>query len=307
MAKRVTIFGGSGFVGRYIVRRLADAGWQVRVAARDLAAAAIVDELSGAEAVACNITDDAQVAAALDGAEAAINCVGTFDKSGVNNFDAIQHQGAARIARLAAVAGVARMVHISAIGADAKGATLYARSKGLGEAAVRQHMPDAVILRPSVVFGPEDDFFNRFAAMAKTSPAIPLVGAGAKFQPVYVDDVAAAAAMAAEGKVAAGIYELGGPEAASFHDLMVRMLGVIERRRAVVGLPLPLGQLMGWGFDLLGAVSQGLIKGPITLDQAKSLKVDNVVTPGAKSFADLGITPTPMEAILPGYLAKYRP
>ncbi|MEL7460612.1 MAG: complex I NDUFA9 subunit family protein [Pseudomonadota bacterium] len=309
MSNLATIYGGSGFVGRYIARRLAKAGWRVRVAVRRPNEAMFVrtyGTVGQVEPVLCNIRNDASVAAAMDGANAVINCVGTFDKGGKNNFDAVQHLGAERIARLAAAAGVARMVHISAIGADAQGPTLYAKSKGLGEEGVREHMPGAVILRPSVIFGPEDEFFNRFAGMTRTSPFIPLVGASAKFQPVYVDDVAAAAENGVLGS-AAGVYELGGPEVATFRSLIEDMLKIVRRRRLVLGLPLWVGRIMGWGFDLLGTLSGGLIKGPITLDQAKSLAVDNIVSDGAKTLADLGIEATAKEAILDEYLWRFRP
>ncbi|MEL6840693.1 MAG: complex I NDUFA9 subunit family protein [Pseudomonadota bacterium] len=309
MSNLATIYGGSGFVGRYIARRLAKAGWRVRVAVRRPNEAMFVrtyGTVGQVEPVLCNIRNDASVAAAMDGANAVINCVGTFDKGGKNNFDAVQHLGAERIARLAAAAGVARMVHISAIGADAQGPTLYAKSKGLGEEGVREHMPGAVILRPSVIFGPEDEFFNRFAGMTRTSPFIPLVGASAKFQPVYVDDVAAAAEKGVLGS-AAGVYELGGPEIATFRSLIEDMLKIVRRRRLVLGLPLWVGRIMGWGFDLLGTLSGGLIKGPITLDQAKSLAVDNIVSDGAKTLADLGIEATAKEAILDEYLWRFRP
>ena len=243
----------------------------------------------------------------MEGADAVVNCVGTFDKGGNNNFDAVQHLGAERIARLAASSGVGKMVHISAIGADSAGNTLYAKSKGLGEEGVLLHMPDATILRPSVIFGPEDDFFNRFAGMTRLSPFLPLVGASAKFQPVYVDDVASAAEASIIEAVEPGIYELGGPEIATFRELMQKMLDVVRRRRIILSIPLWVGRIMGWGFDLLSSISGGLIKGPITLDQAKSLKADNVVSSGTKTLSDLGISPTSLETVLEEYLWRFRP
>ncbi|MEL7027496.1 MAG: NAD-dependent epimerase/dehydratase family protein [Pseudomonadota bacterium] len=297
MAKRATIFGGSGFVGSYIARRLVAAGWNVRVAERN------PRNDPDTTAVVANITDDRSVAAAVEGADAVVNCVGTFDKGGANSFEAIQHRGAERIAKLSSEAGVKRLVHISSIGADPKGASAYARSKGQGETAVLQHMPEAVILRPSVIFGPEDEFFNRFAAMTKMSPFLPLVGAGARFQPVYVDDVAEAAAKAVLGEAAPGIYELGGPDVASFEELMDQMMSTVGRRRTVLPIPLPIGNLMGWGFDILRGLSGGLIKGPITQDQARSLASDNIVSTGAKSFVDLGIEPTAIGDVIPSYLS----
>ncbi|HHC29832.1 MAG TPA: complex I NDUFA9 subunit family protein, partial [Rhodobacterales bacterium] len=215
MSKLVTIYGGSGFVGRYIGYRMARAGWRVRVAVRRPNEALFVrtyGTVGQVEPVLCNIRDDASVARAMEGAQAVVNCVGTFDKGGKNNFDAVQHEGAERIARLAAAEGVAHMVHLSAIGADPASDTLYAQSKGLGEESVLQHMPNAVILRPSVIFGQEDQFFNRFAGMTRFSPVLAVVGADTKFQPVFVDDVAAAAYLGATGAARPGIYELGGPD-----------------------------------------------------------------------------------------------
>lgn len=308
MTKLVTIYGGSGFVGRYIARRLAAAGWRVRVAVRRPNEALFVRPYGApgqVEPVLCNIRDDASVAAAMQGADAVVNCVGTFDARGKNNFDAVQAQGAERIARLAGAAGVARMVHLSAIGADAGSASTYGQTKAMGEAGVLRYMPQAMILRPSVIFGPEDQFFNRFAGMALTSPAIPVVGGSVRFQPVYVDDVAQAAVMGVTG-MAQGVYELGGPDVESFADLMRRMLAVIERRRAVVVLPFWLARIMAWGADLANRLTFGLTPMPITPDQVRSLGRDNVVAPDARGFADLGITPVAMAAVLPEYLWRFR-
>ncbi|MDF0601149.1 complex I NDUFA9 subunit family protein [Psychromarinibacter sp. C21-152] len=310
MSKLVTIFGGSGFIGRYIARRLARKGWRVRVACRRPETAGFVRTygvVGQVEPIFCNIRDDDSVRGALHSADAVVNCVGTFDAKGKNNFDAIQHEGAARIARLAKEQSVARMVHISAIGADAESESGYARTKAEGEAAVLEHMPDAVILRPSVVFGPEDAFFNRFAKMTRISPFLPLFGAETRFQPVYVDDVAAAAVMGATGRAAPGVYELGGPEAASFRDLMKQMLSVIMRRRLVIGFPFWVGAIAGWMSDLMTSATLGVISGPVTGDQIKQLKADNVVSEDAHGFEALGISPTSMDAILPEYLWAYRP
>jgi NADH dehydrogenase len=259
------------------------------------------------EPVACNIRDDASVRAASVEADAVVNCVGILAPDGRNTFDAVQAEGATRIARLAAENGVQRMVHVSAIGADAKSASLYQRSKAAGEAGVLEHMPRAVILRPSLVFGPEDQFFNRFAKMARSSPLLPVVGAGTRFQPVFVDDVAAAAMAAVEGDAAPGIYELGGPEVQTFRELMETMLALIERRRLIVSVPIWAGHAMGMGFDLLNRLSLGLISGPVTRDQVRNLAVDNVVAPGARTLADLGVRATAMEAELPDYLWRFRP
>lgn len=310
MSKLVTIYGGSGFVGRYIARRMAIEGWRVRVAVRRPNEAMFVRPygvVGQVEPVLCNIRDDESVRLVMKGADAVVNCVGTFDKGGKNSFEAVQDKGATRIARIAAEEGVAHLVHLSAIGADADGGSLYARSKAAGEAGILAHFPHAVILRPSVVFGPEDQFFNRFAGLARLGPVLPVIGGRTRFQPVYVDDVARAAVMGVRGQAKAGIYELGGPDVASFHDLMVRMLGVIRRRRLVLDIPLWLGRIMGTVFDAVQAVTLGLVKGPVTLDQARSLSQDNVVTGRTMTFADLAIAPTSMDATLPEYLWRFRP
>lgn len=310
MSKLVTIYGGSGFVGRYIARRLAKAGWRVRVAVRRPNEAMHVKPygvVGQVEPVFCNIRDDASVRAVMTGADAVVNCVGTFDRKGRNNFDAVQHEGAARIARIAAEEGVQRMVHISAIGADSESASIYAQTKAKGERAILQAMPDAVILRPSVIFGPEDAFFNRFAGMTRFSPVLPVVGADTKFQPVYVDDVAHAAALAVEGKASPGIYELGGPDVNSFRELMEEMLEVIRRRRLIVNIPFRIAAIMAGAMEIGQVLSLGLIPPQITRDQVRSLRVDNVVSEGARGFADLGIRPTATEAVLPDYLWRFRP
>lgn len=309
MSKLVTIYGGSGFVGRYIAHRMARAGWRVRVAVRRPNEALFVrtyGTVGQVEPVLCNIRDDASVALAMEGADAVVNCVGTFDKGGKNNFDAVQHLGAERVARLAAAEGAKHLVHISAIGADVSGDTLYAQSKGKGEAAVLKHFPGAVILRPSVVFGTEDEFFNRFAGMTRMSPVLSIVGADTKFQPVFVDDVAAAAELGARGNAKPGIYELGGPDVKTFRELMQDMLAVIERRRIIFNIPFSIAKFMAWWFDLWQSLSGGLIKAPLTVDQVKSLAQDNVVSEGAQGFEALGLEPRAMETILPTYLWRFR-
>ena len=224
MSKLVTIFGGSGFVGRYTARRMAKEGWRVRVAVRRPNEALHVKPYGAVgqvEPVLCNVRDEGSVRAAMAGADAVVNCVGTFDRGGKNNFTAVQAEAPGRIARLAAEAGVESLVHLSAIGADVEGASLYAQSKGAGEAAVLAAFPTAMILRPSVIFGTEDQFFNRFAAMSRMGPLLPVVGAETRFQPVHVDDVAQAAVKGVLGQ-AYGVYELGGPEVATFRALMAR-------------------------------------------------------------------------------------
>lgn len=310
MTKIVTIFGGSGFVGRYIARRMAKEGWRVRVAVRRPNEAIFVRPYGTpgqVEPVLCNIRDDASVRSALAGADAVVNCVGTFDAGGKNSFQAVQADGAARIARIAAETGVGRMVHVSAIGAAVDAASAYGRSKAAGEAGVLAAMPGALILRPSIVFGTEDGFFNRFAGMARLGPVLPVVGAATRFQPVHVDDVAQAAVKGVLGQ-ASGVYELGGPDVESFRVLMQRMLRVIQRRRLIVNVPFIGAGVMAAVLDGVQAITLGLVhNGMITRDQVRSLRSDNVVTAGAKGLADLGIEPTAMEAVLPDYLWRYRP
>lgn len=311
MSKLVTIFGGSGFVGRYIARRMAKEGWRVRVAVRRPNEAIFVrpyGAVGQVEPILANIRDDASVAAAIAGADAVVNCVGVLTERGKNKFEAVQAEGAARIARLAAEAGVGQLVHLSAIGADAGSDSDYARTKAEGEAAVLNSFPGAVILRPSVIFGTEDEFFNRFAKMTKFGPVLPLVGGESRFQPVYVDDVAKAAVAGVLGQAAPGVYELGGPDVESLHDLMVKMLKVIRRRRLIVNLPFWVGSVMAFGFGAMQALTVGLIhNGILTRDQVRQLRRDNVVGEGAKGFADLGIEPTDMDAVLADYLWPYRP
>ncbi|MEM9717527.1 MAG: complex I NDUFA9 subunit family protein [Pseudomonadota bacterium] len=306
-----TVFGGSGFVGRYITYRLAKAGWAVRVAVRRPNDAIFVrsyGDVGQVEPILCNVRDEASTEAALKGADLVVNCVGILTETPKQKFEAVQAEAAGRIARLAAKNSVAKMVHISAIGANAKSDSDYAKSKGEGERLVMKHMKSAVIYRPSVVFGNEDEFFNRFAQMSKLSPFIPVVGADTKFQPVYVDDVAKAVEMAAVGTVEPGIYELGGPEIKTFRELMEKMLEEIQRRRLIVALPKPVARLMAFGFTVLEKASLGLFQNElITADQIKQLGRDNVVAKTAKGFDKLGITPTALGAVLPEYLYMYRP
>lgn len=309
MSKLVTIIGGSGFVGRYIARRMAKEGWRVRVAVRRPNEALFVKPYGAVgqvEPVQCNIRDEASLRAVIGGADAVVNCVGILNHSGKNTFDAVQAEGAGRVARIAAELGVAHLVQISAIGADAKSDSVYAQTKAKGEAAVLAAFPQAMILRPSIVFGNEDGFFNRFAAMSRMGPILPVVGANTRFQPVFVDDVAQAAVKGVQG--ATGTYELGGPEVETFRALMRRMLAVIQRRKLVVNVPFFVAGIMGGAFDLLQWITGGLVhNGLITRDQVANLRRDNVVADGAKGLADLGITPTAMDAVLPEYLWRYRP
>lgn len=311
MSKLVTIYGGSGFLGRYIARRLAQQGWRIRVAVRHPNEAMHVKPYGAVgqvEPVLCNIRDDASVRDMMQGADVVVNCVGTFDKTGRNSFDAVQHEGAGRVAKIAAEMGVSRLVHVSSIGADAGAKSEYSRSKALGEAAVLGHFPSAVILRPSVMFGTEDGFFNRFAAMTRWGPVLPLVGGSTAFQPVFVDDVAKAAVMAVEGETESGVYELGGPEVRTLDALIKQMLSTINRRRLVINLPFWIGGIMGFSLDMTQKISLGIFKNTIvTRDQVKSLRVDNVVSEDARTFADLGIEPVALSTVLPDYLWRFRP
>ena len=307
----VTIFGGSGFIGRYVTQRMARAGWRVRVAVRRPNEALFVrtyGAVGQVEPIQANIRDEASTRKAIAGADAVVNCVGILVEQGKQSFGAVQSEGAGRVARIAAEEGVSRLVQISAIGADAASDSRYGRTKAEGEAAVRAAFPGAVILRPSIVFGVEDQFFNRFAGMARLSPVLPLVSPDTKFQPVYVGDVAAAVEAAVGRDAAPGVYELGGPEVESFRDLMERMLAIIRRRRLIVALPGWVARMQAWAFDTAQRLSFGLVTNTlITRDQVTLLGRDNVVAPGSRGLADLEVAPTAMEAVLPEYLYSYRP
>ena len=307
----VTIFGGSGFVGRYIARRMAKRGWRVRVAVRRQNEAHFVrpyGDVGQVEPIQANIRDEASTRAAIVGADVVVNCVGILFEDSRQKFGGVQAEGAARIARLAAECGASKLIHLSAIGADADSDVAYARTKAEGEAAVLAAFPSAMILRPSIIFGPEDQFFNRFAAMAKISPAIPMVGADTLFQPVYVDDVAAAACKGViEGQT--GLYELGGPKVAAFRELMETMLAETRRRRLLLPLPFFAARIMAFGLDIAGAVTSifGLPNAILTRDQVRLLEHDNVVSGGAKTLADLGIEATSVDSVVGDYLYAYRP
>jgi uncharacterized protein YbjT (DUF2867 family) len=304
----VTIFGGSGFVGGQIVRALAKQGARVRVAVRNPGRAyrlPMLGDVGQIEIVQANIRDEASIARALDGAEACVNAVAVLHESGRQRFDALHVEGAQTVARVATASGARRLVHISALGARAESTSEYSRSKARGEAAVREQSPGATLLRPSVIFGPDDAFFNRFASMATISPALPLIGGGAtRFQPVFVGDVAGAVVAALADDGAAGrAYELGGPLVYTFKDLMRLMLEEIGRKRLLVPVPFAAAHVLGLAGDLMSVIG---LPPPITSDQVESLRSDNVVTPGAPCLADLGIVSTPLHAIIPTYLYRYR-
>jgi len=298
-----TVFGGSGFIGRYVVKRLAAAGYVVRVAVRDPEAAMFLRPMGAVGQIVplyAPVGQEALVARATEGADVVINLTGILSEAKKGDFYRVHTEGAGRIARLAASSVARHLIHISAIGADAKSASDYARSKALGEAAVRSAFPRAVILQPSILFGPEDGFFNRFAAMARISPILPIVGGKTRFQPVYVGDVADAVLAGVTRDDTAGcLFELGGPDVRTFKQLIEYMLKIIERNREILDLPLPLARFQAMFLERL----PGKL---LTGDQIKLLQRDNIVAEGALDLASLGIVPTPMDLILPGYLARFR-
>jgi uncharacterized protein YbjT (DUF2867 family) len=297
--RRITVFGGSGFLGRRIVERLAAMGAEVRVAVRHPERAASLTRFGRAgqiTAVHADVWDEATVAPALAGADAVVNTVGHYVERGDASFEAIHGHGARHVAEAASAAGVQRLVHISGIGADPASDSPYVRARAVGERLVREAFPAATILRPSVMFGP-NDFLNRLAGIARVMPAIPLFGSGeVKLQPIYVDDVAAAVAKALALPEAAGqLYELGGPRVYPYKALVQLVLDQTGRRRLL--LPVPY-----FAWNVLAALLAPLPRRPISRDQVKLMQKDNVVSPGALTFADLGITPTALEAIAPSYL-----
>jgi uncharacterized protein YbjT (DUF2867 family) len=302
--KLVTVFGGSGFLGRHIVRALANDGWRIRVAVRRPNSAHFLrpaGRVGQIQIVKANVLDGAAVLAALEGAEAAINLVGILSERGRQMFDAVHAGAAANIARAAVQQGTSRLLHVSAIGISPSAKAHYLRSKAEGEARVREAFAAATVFRPSLVFGPEDDFFNRFAWLARLSPFLPLIGGGkTRFQPVYVGDIARAAVTALrEGATAGKTYELGGPEVMSFRQVLELVLKVTHRRRMLVPIP--------FGLARVQAAFLGMLPNPLlTLDQVRMLETDNVVAPGALTLSDLGIMPEAAEAIIESYLWRFR-
>ncbi|MFM7780955.1 MAG: complex I NDUFA9 subunit family protein [Alphaproteobacteria bacterium] len=299
----VTVFGGGGFIGRHIVKRLAAAGHSIRIAGRDTERAARLCTMGGVgqiTPIGASITDEASSARAVAGADIVINLVGILFESRAGDFQRIQAEGAGRVARLAAAAGAKQFLHLSAIGADAGSPSLYAQTKAAGEAAVLAAFPGAIILRPSVVFGAEDQFFNRFAGLAALLPFMPVVAGETRFQPVYVGDVADAAMAALADPAASGkVFELGGPRVMSMRQVLRYILDVTGRQRPMIALP--------EGFVRLQArLGELLPTPPLTRDQLILLGKDNVVSPNALGFQVLGIEPKAVEAIVPGYLARFR-
>jgi len=313
----VTVFGGSGFLGRHVVRALAEQGWRILVATRRPDLAFHLQPLGGVgqiHAVQANLRYPDSIAAALRKADAVVNLVGILRPSGAQSFDAVHRLGARNLALAAREAGIESLVQVSAIGADPSSPSLYARSKAAGEQAVREAMPGAVILRPSVVFGPEDQFFNRFAAMARIMPALPLIGGGlSKLQPVYAGDVATVVALALDGKVEPGTtYELGGPEVRSLREVMAFILAVTERKRLLLPIPFGLAKLIGGATEIAMKLSFGLFPETfaLTRDQVELLRRDNVVSAEAsaegRTLRGLGIAPESFETLVPTYLVRYR-
>lgn len=313
----ITVFGGSGFIGRYVVRELCKAGYRVRVAVRrpNLAGELrLYGDVGQVQIVQANVKDKPSVARALEGAFGAVNLVGILYELGRQTFETTQLEGARNVAEAVAEEGLDRLIHFSAIGADPDSKADYAETKGKAEVAAREAFADTTILRPSVVFGAEDEFFNRFAEMARFMPALPAIGGGkTKFQPVFVGDIADAVVAVLARKEAEGkTYELGGPATYTFRELLQYILKTIHRKRFLAPLPFfmakPMGLMFG-GLWRIPPLSSGIIGGPpITGSQVEMLKTDNVVSEGALTFADLGVTELEsVETIVPTYLYRYRP
>ena len=307
MQNLVTVFGGSGFIGTQVVRQLAKAGWRIRVAVRNPNlgyAMRLHGDVGQIDVIQANVRNEASVQRAVEGATAVVNLVGVLYEQGRQGFQAVHVMGARTVAEAARAAGVTQLVQMSALGADINSPSKYARSKAEAEAAVREAFPGAVIVRPSLVFGQDDGFFNRFAQMAALSPVLPLIGGGrTRFQPVFVGDVAKAIARLTTDPDAAGeTYELGGPADFSFRRLMEIILEETGRRRMLLPLPFGVAGVLG----TIGDVAAAVLPPPITSDQVELLKTDNVVSGAFLGLTDLGITPTTLESVLPTYLYRYR-
>jgi uncharacterized protein YbjT (DUF2867 family) len=299
-----TVFGGSGFIGRYVVKRLAHQGYVVRVPSRYPEGALFLKPMGAVGQVVplyAPVTIEATVQRAVEGAEVVVNLVGALTESPAASFEAVHTEGAERIARLSAAAGVARLIQVSAIGADPNSPSRYASTKGKAEQAVVAAFPQATILRPSLVFGPEDQFFNRFAAIARMSPIMPVIHGETKMQPVYVSDVADAAMAALASSTTRGkIFEIGGPRVWTFREILAFILKTTHRDRTLLNIPMGIARLQA-------SILQHVPGKPLTPDQLLMLSKDSVVAPGALGLADLGITPTPVELIVPAYLSRYQP
>ncbi|MCV6601817.1 MAG: complex I NDUFA9 subunit family protein [Cohaesibacter sp.] len=308
-SKIVTVFGGSGFLGRHVVRALAKRGYRVRIAVRRPELAGFMQPQGGVGQifpVQANLRHDWSIERAIEGADAVVNLVGILFETSKQSFDAIHKGGAAAIAKATKKAGLSNMVQISAIGANLDSASGYARSKAAGEQAVLATIPEAVIIRPSLLIGPDDDFFNKFAQMSRFSPALPLIGGGeTKFQPAFVGDVAEVIARAIDGELEEGqIYELGGPQAKSFKELLQIMLKETQRKRLLIPMPFAAAKALAWWAEMLPTPV-------LTGDQVILLQSDNVVSEDARAagrtFEGLGISPQAVEAVVGSYLWSYRP
>ncbi len=299
-----TVFGGSGFIGRYIVKRLARKGFVVRVAVRDTERALFLKPMGAVGQVVplyASLTNEPTIHRAVEGADLVVNLVGILAERRSGDFERIHAEGAGLVARRSASAGVSRLVHISAIGADPQAASRYAASKGLGERNVREAFPAATILRPSLVFGPEDQLFNRFAALARLLPVMPVICGDTRFQPVYVGDVADAVMAALARPDAAGaVYELGGPRMWSMRELLSYILQETGRKRRMVDIPMGLARLQARFMELVPGK-------PLTRDQLLMLQQDNVVGAGMPGLKELDIVPTPVELVVPFYLRRFQP
>ena len=307
MQNLVTVFGGSGFVGTQAVRYLAKAGWRIRVAVRNPNLAykmRLLGDVGQIDVVQANLRNVPSLERALDGATVALNLVGLLYETGRQGFQAVHVMGAKNIAQVAKAKGVQRLVQMSALGADEHSPSKYGRTKAEAEIEVRAVYPGATVVRPSIVFGPGDGFFNKFAAMAQISPALPLIGGGKTlFQPVYVGDVGQALArMVTDPATAGQTYELGGPGTFSFRELLEKMLAETDQRRFLVPIPFPVATLLGKA----GELTAFLMAPPVTSDQVELLKTDNVVSGQYPGLTDLGVTPTTLESLLPTYLYRFR-
>jgi uncharacterized protein YbjT (DUF2867 family) len=303
-SRRITVLGASGFIGRYIVRDLAREGAVIAACCRHASGAGFLRPMGDVGQIgtfSADFTDERALAAVIAGADAVVNAVGILFERGKQRFDAVHRRGPAQVAALAKSAGVKRLVHFSALGADPQSSSSYGRSKAEGEAAVRAAFPGATILRPSLVFGPEDTFFNRFAALARFAPALPLIGGGAtKFQPVYVGDVAAAvAAVLARDDTEGKTYEIAGPAVFTMKQLFELILHVTGRKCLMLPVPFGIASLNAFFLELAP-------KPTLTRDQVRMLRHDSIASPGAPGLAELGIAPKALELVLPSYLDRYR-
>ena len=304
----VTVFGGSGFLGKHVVRALVKDGWRVRVPLRSPHTAQelkVIGDVGQVQLMQANIRFPQSVERAVEGSDAVINLVALLFEAGKQNFESVHVRGAETLANAAKAAGIHNVVQVSAIGADIDSDSDYARTKAEAEAAIRAAVPSADIMRPSILFGAEDDFFNRFASMAQFVPALPLIGGGeTKMQPVYAGDVAQAIAKVVGQGTSGKTYELGGPQSYSFKELMQFMLETIDRKRFLLPIPWFAANMMGFMGEISGYAP--FLEPFLTRDQVKNLKIDNVVADDAFGFSDLGIKLETMETIVPTYIARYR-